>query len=53
MEEYFHLKLNEYDQKGCTEKLQVWSILKSPKVDARPTNLVSLTKKSYGVEKET
>jgi len=51
MEEYFRLKLNEYDQKGCTEKLQVWNILKSPKVDAHPINLVSLTKKIYGVEK--
>lgn len=51
MEEYFRLKLNEYDQKGCTEKLQVWNIPKSPKVDARPINLVSLTKKVYGVEK--
>jgi len=45
MEEYFCLKLNEYDLKDCTEKLQVWSIPRSPKVDACPTNLVSLTKK--------
>ena len=51
MEEYFRLGLNEDDAKGCTEKRQTWNIPKPSKVDARPTNLVSLTKKVYGVEK--
>ena len=51
VEEYFRLKLNEEDEKGCTEKLQIWNIPKPSKVDARPTNLVSLAKKIYGIEK--
>ena len=51
IEDYFHLKLNEDDQKGCTEKLQTWNQPRKKKVDARPTNLVMLTKKVYGVEK--
>jgi len=51
IEEYFRLKLNEEDQKGCTEKLQVWNQSKPDKVDARPTNLVMLVKKVYGIEK--
>ncbi|XP_065892315.1 uncharacterized protein [Dysidea avara] len=51
MEEYFRLGLNEDDAKGCTEKRQTWNIPKASKVDACPTNLVSLTKKVYGVEK--
>ena len=51
IEEYFRLKLNEEDQKGCTEKLQVWNQPKPRRVDARPTNLVMLTKKVYGKEK--
>jgi len=50
-EEYFWLKLNEEAQKGCTEKLQVWHQSKPDKVDARPTNLVMLVKRIYGVEK--
>ena len=51
VEDYFRLKLNEEDQKGCTEKLQTWNQPRNKKVDARPTNLVMLTKKVYGVEK--
>ena len=51
MEDYFHLGLNEDDKKGCTEKLQTWNKPKPTKVDARPTNLVTLTKKVYGIEK--
>jgi len=51
VEEYFRLGLNEEDEKGCTEKLQVWNIPTPSKVDAHPTNLVSLSKKIYGVEK--
>ena len=51
MEEYFRLRLNEEDQKGCTEKLQTWNKPKPSKVDAGPTNLVSLTKKIFGIEK--
>ena len=51
VEEYFRLKLNEEEQKGCTEKLQTWNQPKPDKVDARPTNLVVLMKKVYGVEK--
>ena len=43
--------LNEDDKKGCTEKLQTWNKPKPTKVDARPTNLVTLTKKVYGIEK--
>ena len=34
IEEYFRLKLNEEDQKGCTEKLQVWNQPKPKRVDA-------------------
>ena len=52
-EEYFRLKLNEEDQKGCTEKLQVWNQPKPARIDARPTNLIMLMKKVYGVEKQT
>lgn len=51
MEDYFHLGLNEDDKKGCTEKLQTWNKPKPTKMDARPTNLVTLTKKVYGIEK--
>ena len=51
IEEYFRLKLNEEDQKGSTEKLQVWNQPKPERVDARPTNLVMLTKNVYGIEK--
>ena len=51
VEDYFRLKLNEEDQKGCTEKLQTWNQPRNKKVDVRPTNLVMLTKKVYGVEK--
>ena len=51
MEEYFRLCLNEQDTKGCTEKQQTWNIPRSAKVDARSTNLVSLSKKVHGVEK--
>ena len=51
IEDYFHLKLNEEDQKYCTEKLQRWNQPRKKKVDARPTDLVTLTKKVYGVEK--
>lgn len=50
-EEYFRLKLNEEDQKGCTEKLQVWNQPKPARIDARPTNLIMLTRKVYGAEK--
>ena len=32
--EYFWLKLNEEDQKGCTKKFQVWHQSKPDKVDA-------------------
>ena len=39
------------DQKGCTEKLQTWIQPRRKKVDARPTDLVRLSKKVYGVEK--
>ena len=48
IENYFHSGLNE---KGCTEKLQTWNQPRRKKVDARPTNLVMLSKKVYGVEK--
>ena len=51
MEDYFHLGLNEDDEKGCTEKLQTWNIPKPTKVDAHPTNLVTLTKKVCGIKK--
>ena len=51
IEDYFHLKLNEEDQKGCTEKLQRWNQPRKKKVGARPTDLVTLTRKVYGVEK--
>lgn len=34
VEDYFRLKLNEEDQKGCTEKLQTWNQLRKKKVDA-------------------
>ena len=44
IQDYFHLKINEEDEKGCTEKRQTWNIPKQEKVDARPTNLVTLTK---------
>jgi len=45
VEEYFRLGLNEQDAKGCIEKQQTWNIPRPTKVDARLTNLVSLTKK--------
>ena len=51
IQDYFHLKINEEDEKGCTEKRQTWNQPKKKKVDARPTNLVTLTKKVYGIEK--
>jgi len=51
VEEYFRLGLDEEDKKGCTEKLQTWIQPRKKKVDARPTNLISLTKSVYGVEK--
>ena len=51
VQEYFHLKINEEDEKSCTEKRQSWNVSKKKKVDARPTKLVTLTKKVYGVEK--
>ena len=51
LQNYFHLKLNEEDEKSCTEKHQLWNQPRDKKVDARPTNLVTLTKKVYGVEK--
>lgn len=51
IEDYFRSGLNEDDQKGCTEKLQTWNQPRRKKVDARPTNLVMLSKKVYGVEK--
>ncbi|XP_065893458.1 uncharacterized protein [Dysidea avara] len=51
LQNYFHLKLNEEDEKSCTEKRQLWNQPRDKKVDARPTNLVTLTKKVYGVEK--
>ena len=51
VQDYFHLKINEEDEKGCTEKRQTWNQPKQKKVDARPTNLVTLTKKVYGIEK--
>ena len=51
IEDYFHLKLNEDAEKGCTEKLQTWNQPRKKKVDARPIKLVTLMKKVYGVEK--
>ena len=51
MEDYFRLGLNEDDEEGWTEKLQTWNIPKPTKVDAHPTNLVTLTKIVYGIEK--
>ena len=51
VEEYFRSGMSEEDKKGCTEKLQTWIQPRSKKVDARITNLVSLTKFVYGVEK--
>ncbi|XP_065904753.1 uncharacterized protein [Dysidea avara] len=51
LQNYFHLKLNEEDEKSCTEKRQLWNQPRDKKVDARPTNLVTLTKEVYGVEK--
>ena len=51
IEDYFRLRLNEDDQKGCTEKLQTWNQPRKRKVDSRPTNLVTLMKKVHGVEK--
>ncbi|XP_065901931.1 uncharacterized protein [Dysidea avara] len=53
IEEYFRLGLDEEDKKGCTEKLQTWIQPRKKKVDARPTNLVSLSKSVYGVEKRS
>ena len=43
--------MDEEDKKGCTEKLQTWNQPRNKKVDARPTNLVTLTEVVYGVEK--
>lgn len=51
VEDYFRSGMDEEDKKGCTEKLQTWNQPRSKKVDARPTNLVTLTKAIYGVEK--
>jgi len=51
IKEYFRSGMDEEDKKGCTEKLQTWIQPRSKKVDARPINLVSLTKFVYGVEK--
>ena len=48
---YRGLYSNEEDQKGCTEKLQTWNQPRNKKVDTRPTNLVMLTNKVYGIEK--
>ena len=51
MEDYFRSGMDEEDKKGCTEKLQTWNQPRNKKVDARPTNLVTLTEVVYGVEK--
>jgi len=51
IEEYFRLELDQEDKKGSTEKLQTWIQPRKKKVDACPTNLASLTKSVYGVEK--
>ena len=52
VEEYFWLGMDVEDQRGCTEKLQTGIQPRRKKVDARPTDLVCLSKKVYGVEKK-
>ena len=51
VEDYFHLGLNEDDEKGCAENLQTWNKPKPTKWMRVPLKLVTFTKKVYGVEK--
>ena len=51
LEDYISQRLYEDEEKGCTERLQVWSQSKPPNVDPHPTDEVKLTKHVYGVEK--
>jgi len=51
LEDYISQRLYEDEEKGCTERLQVWSQSKPPNVEPRPTDEVKLTKHVYGVEK--
>ena len=36
IEEYFRLRLDDEDKKGCTQKLQTWIQPRKKNVDARP-----------------
>ena len=51
LEDYIHSGLQEDEQKGCTDCLQVWNRPRKRNVEARPTDDVSLTKEQYGLQK--
>ena len=51
LEHYIHERLYEDEEKGCTDRLQVWNHPRKRNVDARPTDEVKLSKQVYGVEK--
>ena len=51
LEDYIHSGLQEDEQKGCTDRLQVWNRPRKRNVEARPTDDVNLTKEQYGSQK--
>ena len=51
LEDYIHSGLREDEQKGCTDRLQVWNQPRKKNVEPRPTDSVHLTKEEYGVQK--
>ncbi|XP_065903217.1 uncharacterized protein [Dysidea avara] len=51
LEDYIHCGLQEDEQRGCTERLQVWNQPRKRNVEPRPIDDVCLSKEEYGVQK--
>ena len=51
LEDYIHLGLQEDEQKGCTERLQMWNQSRMRNTAPRPSDSVVLTRKVFGVQK--
>lgn len=51
LENYIHQHLYEDEEKGCTDRLQVWNRPRRSNVNARPTDEVRLSKHEFGVAK--
>jgi len=53
LEDYIHCGLQEDEQKGCIERLQVWNQPRKRNIEARPTDDVCLSKEEYGIKNDS